>query len=329
MFPKSLRAISESVIGAVGPHRWPSPTPRLWILMYHRILPSDDRRKQLEEPGMVVTPRTFENHIRWIRERFELVRLEQWLDAAREDEELPQRAVAITFDDGWRDNFEYALPVLADAGASATVFLVTDLVGTARTFWPNRLVRLVTGKALLGSRSDDAEWLRRHLPLFDEWNGERIARLIAAAKRFDEEEVLGRLDRLEHDLGVCDTERSIVSWSEVATMVGSGCFDVGSHGRTHLRLVSGIDSETLCREIVESKKVLEEALQRSISLFCYPNGDATLEAETMVREHYRAAVTTRSGLNTKWAEHHRLKRIALHEDVANSKSALLSRLCGV
>ena len=62
-------------------------------------------------------------------------------------------ACAITFDDGWRDNYDHAFPVLRAAGVPSTIYLVSELVGTRYSFWPNTLARLLAGAEPRGSRA--------------------------------------------------------------------------------------------------------------------------------------------------------------------------------
>src|SRR5690625_5767377 len=64
-----------------GAHRRKSSEPRLWVLMYHRILPLDDPRFALEEPGMIVQPDTFDMHLEEVQKHFDVVSLGEWVHA--------------------------------------------------------------------------------------------------------------------------------------------------------------------------------------------------------------------------------------------------------
>ena len=103
-----------------------SNTYALPILMYHRVAPTG-------APTMAsfrVTPEAFEDHLRYLRKAgFYSVSLEYWQSAVAARRPLPGRAIAITFDDGYQDFYEYAHPLLKKYGFTGTVFLVADLIG--------------------------------------------------------------------------------------------------------------------------------------------------------------------------------------------------------
>lgn len=297
--------------------------------MYHRVLPVNDPRYRLEEPGMVVTPETLRDHVFWIREQFELVSLGDWLKAARSGDFLPKRAVAITFDDGWRDNFEYALPVLKEANAPATLFVVTDFIGTNRLFWPNRLMRVLRQAQLKSSESDDARWVREKLAPGGLGSENWLARAIGAAKAYEDDEILDRLKRLEAEFGLADhRDRELLTWSELREMHDSRLFEIGSHTKSHLRLSRAVSDERLRAEIIESKRRLEAELGTPVQLFCYPNGNVTAKAVSLVRAHYSGAVTTRPGVNTPSIDATLLRRVSIHQDIAEYKQGFLARING-
>ncbi len=100
---------------------------RMPILMYHRIAPEGRQsggRWRLH-------PRDFEAQLRWLRERdYVSLTFEQWRVASDRRWPLPSRSVMLTFDDGFADFPDYALPLLSRYGFQATMFVVTDFVGT-------------------------------------------------------------------------------------------------------------------------------------------------------------------------------------------------------
>jgi peptidoglycan/xylan/chitin deacetylase (PgdA/CDA1 family) len=103
-------------------------TYALPILMYHRIAPTGAPTTA----SLRVTPEAFEDHLRYLKKAgFYSLRLEDWQSAMAARRFLPGRAIAITFDDGYQDFYEYAHPLLKKYGFTATVFLVADLIGRA------------------------------------------------------------------------------------------------------------------------------------------------------------------------------------------------------
>ncbi|MEX1034286.1 MAG: polysaccharide deacetylase family protein, partial [Cellvibrionaceae bacterium] len=139
----TLQASLDYAAYLFGTHKRTPKQPALWILMYHRILPKTDPRYAAEEPGMVVEPHTFEMHLEVLQRHFTLIPLGEWLSRRRNGQSLPPKSCALTFDDGWTDNYEYAFPILKRYKAPATLFAVSHMIGTNEMFWPNRLALLL------------------------------------------------------------------------------------------------------------------------------------------------------------------------------------------
>jgi peptidoglycan/xylan/chitin deacetylase (PgdA/CDA1 family) len=121
------RAVKRGAVGLASFAAPPEPEPALRILMYHRV--NDGH------PGdrLTVDPRAFEAQMAFLAASGRpVIRLEDALPALRGAARLPPRAVAITFDDGFRDNYDFAVPVLERFKMPATFFVVTDHVGTER-----------------------------------------------------------------------------------------------------------------------------------------------------------------------------------------------------
>lgn len=320
-----------------GRHTRKSKEPQLLILMYHRILPLKDERTKLEEPGMVVTPTSFEAHLKILSEYFEFVTLADWLERRANGLPLPAKACAITFDDGWADNFEYAFPILQSLHVPATIFLVAEMLGTNEMFWPERLARLVNAVAEQYPQqwsSPLLAWLQQG-PTDYRFDGsapsnEHITQLVANAKRFSDEENLAQLQQAEDNLGLTLNPASpaLLSWKQVATMIGSGLVDVGSHTCRHIRLNTNLSQDQTKHEIVASQQLIEEKTGHQVKIFCFPNGDYSAQALELVKHHYLGAVTTASGWNTIATDKYLLQRIGVHEDIAADRTGFLARISG-
>ena len=330
---KAAKSVLEFGAANFGMHRWPSRKPRLWILMYHRIIPADDPRTQEEEPGMVVTPTTFRRHIQWLKDEFEFIQLSEWIERSVSGRALPPKACAITFDDGWSDNFEFAFPILKETSTPATIFAVSHMIGTNQTFWPNRLARILRSSDYIRIQAPGMAWLNELIDQSTDslMSRDQISAVISRAKSIADHEVLSSLEAIEDDLRIepsSKDSRSLLSWEELDAMCRTGYIEVGSHTCYHTRLNDQIPPQIVAREITDSKRLLEERLGRPVTLFCYPNGEWTPEASSMVRKHYHGAVTTKIGINSNTTDMYALMRVAVHEDISDRQSGLYARLSG-
>jgi peptidoglycan/xylan/chitin deacetylase (PgdA/CDA1 family) len=278
----------------------PSLCGRVLILMYHRVIPRGEVNASFVQPGMYVTPATFECHLQLLSEHFDVIpfaelltkwKTRQWDDAAR--------YCVITFDDGWLDNYFYAYPRLRAYGLPATIFLPTDLIGTDQWTWPDRLGALLRRRG--GGTPAD-------------WDA-----FIEHAKTLTDDARAKMLDDLEAEAGGRGpVRRCFVDWDEVREMSRYGV-SFASHTRTHANLTR-VAGAALERELRGSLDMLRQQRVNHVPVLAYPNGDHTSAVVDAAREAgYSAAVTTRPGLESGCpADLFRLKRIGVHDDVAQS-----------
>ena len=312
-----------------------SNKPTLLILTYHRILPTDASERAAEQPGMVTSPETLDMHIRLAKKLgAEAMHLDDWLKQSNRGEALPRLAVAFTFDDGWRDNYLYAYPKLKPQNTPATIFLVTQLIDTDKTFWPEQVLKLLTSHPV--PENDQCfDWLRPHLPgprprgaskpLTLAEGDEVISRL----KSMDDATILANLERVfqaHPELTSTNTSRPILNASELEEMASDGLVRYGAHTRHHYRLNRLSNRQILKEEIAGSLDDLKALGKASVPIFCYPNGDITGDGQTLVSDHYKAACTTKTGWNRAGCDPYDLRRFNLHDGNSYSSRALLATI---
>ncbi len=317
----------EKLSAQYGPHQR-SGGNKLWILMYHRILPQSDPRYSKEEPGMIVEPETFLEHINQLKQLFTILPLSEWIHRSQMGQPLPDNACAITFDDGWADNYEYAFPIIQEQQIPTTLFAVSHMIGTNRQFWPNRLAELL--KTATAEQLLSLPWLSTLVPPTAEttFNKELLSSIVNQLKVNPDHLIHEWLANAEQQLDIEPaTDQALVNWQQLKEMSDSGLVEIGSHTCNHTRLQDNLDHQIIESEIAASQLRLQEELNQPIDLFCYPNGDVSPAALAAVRKHYKAAVTTQRGINSGANnDHHQLLRIGVHQDISNTSNRFQARL---
>lgn len=299
-FTETLRAAAARAYW-LSPHFLSHQKGRALILMYHRVIPPAELEGTFVQPGMYVTPETFERHLQFLTAQYEVLSLtdllDRWQQGSWRDD---ARSAVITFDDGWLDNYEYAYPLLRRYGVPATIFLATDLAGTNDWLWSDRLGYLLHSLGQPGER--------------ERWDGtiERAKSLPAAARD-------RLLDSVASAAGVrFPPTRRFINWDEAREMSSHGIL-FGSHTSTHANLTR-LSGDALDCELRRPLDVLREQRVNHAAVLSYPNGDHTRAVVDATRAAgYRAAVSTRIGTESRLpSDLFRLKRVGVHDTVTRS-----------
>ncbi|MFT5720521.1 MAG: peptidoglycan/xylan/chitin deacetylase (PgdA/CDA1 family) [Motiliproteus sp.] len=276
---------------------------RLAILIYHRV---HDKSSEYEPESFSV--QTLDWQMRIVSRLFNLLSLQDAIERLALGT-LPPRALAITFDDGYRDNLTLAAPILIKHGVPATFFITCGGISEGR-LWNDRLVDSILRSQHLQLRLQDLE-----LPDFPiRTKAEKTAAISALLERLKVEPprqqrlLLNQIiDRLEVSLD----QRLILSEPEIRQLQSLG-MTIGCHTMTH-PMLSKVSPEFARQDILSSKVELERICGKPVTLFAYPYGkpDIHFEAihEQIVAElGFAAAVSTAWGANSATTARYRLKR---------------------
>jgi peptidoglycan/xylan/chitin deacetylase (PgdA/CDA1 family) len=291
------------------------------ILAYHRVVTQRELDAHFIQPGMYVLADVFENHMRFLTQHFRMLSMGDLFQLWR-NRGLDGRTsyCAVTFDDGWLDNYLYAYPVLRRLGIPATIFLPTGFVGTDEWFWPDKLAHLLRGirPNRMPPAAGELEWTSHVEDVIESW------------KRMTNDGIQSALSDMSRLLNATwPRERTVVSWEEVKEMARNG-ISFGSHSATHA-ILTNVTSTELKREAADSLRVLREQSGNCIPVFCYPNGVHTDEVVQHVRAAgYIGAVTTDFGWETAVPRDlFRVRRIGVHNDISRTTPLFAFHISGL
>jgi peptidoglycan/xylan/chitin deacetylase (PgdA/CDA1 family) len=294
--------------------------PALLVLNYHRI--GSVEGHPLDDGVMSATEADFRAQVRFLRGHFDLPPLEAVMSAAEQGFRFSRPTALITFDDGYRDNFELALPILREAGVPAVLFICPHfVVAQPLPFWD--FVAYVLKKTTVKTLTLTYPF-EFHANLEQESPRAAATRLLTALgnhrspqdePRFFEHlqergEVQVPLDALRRHL--------FMSWDEVRQAAAAG-LAIGSHTLTHPVLAHQSEDEQR-REMIESKRVLEEQLGQPVETIAYPFGQPDCFSDVTKRlaqeAGYRLGFSYYGGINRpSHADRFDVNRVAVDYDL--------------
>ena len=293
------------------------------ILRYHRVY--GDGPEPIYELGL---PRPlFEAQLDFLRHHCNVVPLADVFDGLFLGKPLPPRAVAITFDDGYKDNFTEAFPALRSRGLPATVFIAVENVERGTPFWWDRLA-VAVHSAPKGAVRIDLGRGPESLTLDGVQNRRQVVdRACEALKLMSHGEAAAKLEVLLQTLGArADVGDPVLNWDEVREMAEGG-IEIGSHTLDH-PVLSRLPVEEAERQVVESRRRAEDRLHRPVRFFAYPNGkrdDVTPTVKDLVRKAgYTGAVSTIQGRPSPASDPFLVERIGVSAGLAADSAGGLS-----
>ena len=311
---------------------------KVLILNYHRILPQEILNQSPPvQAGMYVRDDVFEEHIRFLAKHFSLLSIAELLVRWKENTlNSENRYCAITFDDGWLDNYLYAFPILKRYDVPATIFLPTALIGTEQWFWPDKLTFLLDqclAKADSNRKADASQFLQSRFPwmspLGDGTDSALIDGIIEKCKTQPLEEIKNLLDNAGETLGIkFPVDRVLMDWGEVDEMSRKN-ISFGSHSCTH-RILTTLAPKEVQAEVEESFHTLRSRCENVVPVLAYPNGDYDSEIADRVRAAgYQAALSTRFGYEGHSPKDlFALSRVGVHQDISATTPLFALHIAG-
>jgi peptidoglycan/xylan/chitin deacetylase (PgdA/CDA1 family) len=306
------------------------------VLMYHRVLPRERLAESFSAESISVTPETFRRQMRLLSRLTSPLSVAD-LERAMSTGQFPKRACVVTFDDGWYDNLDYALPILAEFRIPAVIFLAVDYIGTGQCFWQERLSRLLYAASRSGPESRE---------LLDGFGAARVQSLEGDEARRAIREVINSLKGVsvaERDAAIARVESWLAArrisvhdghpdrfldWDGVKKLTTSGVITIGSHCCSHTPLPK-LSERDVDAELTRSRATIRERIGSDPRTLAYPNGDYTTDIAAQAARHYGLAFTTERGFVTRGDAPTRLRRFNVHEHSTDTDGTFLARIAGL
>lgn len=288
------------------------------ILGYHRIVADVAQAERDAIYGLVTSAETFERHLELVREEHDVLPLDEAIKVLRGEWKAARPVAAITFDDGYRDLYDEALPVLKRLGLPATVFVPTAYIGTHKLLDHDRIYWL----ALKASEReiDLAAPLKRAglapekiSAICADPRPLSLAEQIVYLPSETRERIMGHLEETLGDSLGRPVGADLLTWEMIAEMTEAG-ISFGSHTDRH-PVLTFEDEDKIERELLNSKRALEEHLNRPVRHFAYPNGRYSAAIKRLLaRLGFDLAVTTERRINHSGDDLLALGRVCLCEE---------------
>lgn len=286
---------------------------RLTVFNYHRIAATgiDPSTEAFDSSVFGPDQENFRKELQWMKNQADPVSENDLIGALNKRNPLPKRTFMVTFDDGYRDCHERALPILKELGIPAVFFIPTEAIEERKLGWWDLISWFLkrTKKksislrgelyALGGSIDRSAERLRQIMKLEAATHtGTLMVELSEAC------------EVAEPDFELRD--RELMTWQQIRDCDKSG-ITIGSHTHSH-RVLASLDLESQREELIRSKKVLEERLGKPVRSIAYPVGGYehfNIETKALAREvGYEVAYSFLTGVNlTRAMDPFDIKRI--------------------
>lgn len=253
--------------------------PTWSILRYQRVTIPEQRAYPVPL-NRYVRPKTFAMQMKYLAKYCNVLPLDSLVELLEQKRPVPPRSVVVTLDEGWADNFAYALPILRQFNIPATIFLPTEFIGSMNLFWPDKvmasLIFLFDKKLSISSLPFVAEHFPELKSAMPEDATQTMLKAEAIVNRLKQmpppvvAQILAFLGTVVGDHGGLPVEREFLTWDEVQEMSRYG-ITFGSLG-TSGRLVAELSVEDLASDLRQSSLKLKEMNVPATPVFALPLG---------------------------------------------------------
>jgi len=278
--------------------KWKLRAFGFYCFNYHRI--GDPNKTPFDPNVFSCTKETFANHLQFYQENFEVINIKQLIYLISSEIPLKKHYALITFDDGYKDNYDDALPLLIEQNISATFFIPTDYINNQKVPWWDEIAWMI--------KQCNLDYIQ--LPhwqdkvILDKQNFRLTLRKIISQIKKNRQmpiDTVLNIIREKTQVKFCYNEgfQLFMNWDMLKEIQNNG-MDIGSHGCSH-QILSHLSSSDQIEELKLSKSKLESKLNTAIQAFAYPEGGVNtynqLTIEALEKTNYKLGFNFIPGIN--------------------------------
>jgi len=295
------------------------PRRAVAVLRYHAVCAAPCT---YASRSICVTPEAFRRHLRYLTARYPVLPLHEAVERLQKGERLPVNTIAITFDDGYHDNY-LAFRILQEYGATATFFLTTNCIDDREIFWVSEVRHLILQTARTRFALD-VQTVSHHFELTSPAQRETavsvVTRLLKSCTIAEREAVREALRTALDDVDATFEDGPLMLSSDQIREMLAGGMTIGGHTLSHCNLPSA-GLQDAAYELTECRHDLLRRFGLATAAMAYPNGGAnayvTDEVQRLAQEAgYSSAWTSAHGYVTADTDWYRGPRIAVRESLA-------------
>ena len=308
------RMVSRLHLGAA---LWPFRKSGLYCFNFHRI--GDWETSEFDPNVFSCSADSFRKYIEFFKAEFDVISLDDLEAIIADGRPVTDRLALITFDDGYRDNYSIALPILKNAGLTATFFITTGMVGRKGLSWWDEFAWHVRKRA--GETIELESWSEPYTINGSDARQDirNVLNLVKSSPELVDHQLLELRDKYGN-IDVTATEQDLfMNWEQLRALAEAG-MSIGAHSHTHEQF-SNLTAEQLKIELEISKSILEVQLGIEIRCLSYPVGAVSSFNSTMFEavrnKGYNLAFSFNAVINHKLQENRfQLGRIPIDGEFA-------------
>src|SRR3989338_628403 len=251
---------------------------KIFVLNYHSVVDTKDNQLGWMYPNLTIDIGVFEKQMKYLNARgHTFIKISDLPDVIENNYIKP---TIVYFDDGFKDNLTSVLPILKKYNIPANIFITTEIADKINFLWTLKYRFFLQGSGYNRTQIEGEVSRLKNLP-----QGDREKKLsnIYAKNNF-------YFNETDFDI--------FLNWDDIF-LLSKNNIEIGSHGVSHLNLPE-LSSELLCKEIINSKKILEQKLNQNIVSFSYPYGKWNDDVNHQLKNYdYKFAVSVGEGLNDR------------------------------